>query len=161
MSAIRDFERSRGRSATGATLPVPLSPVTQDNPSLDRVGSNLSRRSTGAGSVTFRHPSRAQTVTAYHEPQESEPVWQPGAEPGIDTAATDDLVPPEISSLKAQCEINIVDFSGDDVRHIRADNDSLPQVLEDGRPENMPCRWISVNGLSWDVIRCLGNTVRN
>ncbi|KAK5167833.1 uncharacterized protein LTR77_007532 [Saxophila tyrrhenica] len=159
MSAVRDFEQSRGRSATGATLPIPLSPISsptsRDNPTFDRRASTFSRRSTG--SVRFRHPSRAQTVTAYHEPQDSEPVWQPGAEPGIDTSATDELVPPEITSLKAECEINIVDFSDIDVRHIRADNDSIAQVLDDRRPDNMPCRWISVNGLSWDVIRCLGN----
>lgn len=160
MSAVRDFE-SRGRSTTDASLPVPLSPMSHDNPSLDRRGSTLSRRSTGNGSVhgslRFRHPSRAQTVTAYHEPVGSEPVWQPGAEPGIDTSATDDQVPPEMLALKAHCDINIVDYSGDDVRHIRADNDSIAQVLAERRPDNLPTRWISVNGLSWDVIRVLGN----
>ena len=39
----------------------------------------------------------------------------------------------------------------------RLDNKSLVPFMEEARPEWVACRWISVNGLSWDVIRLLGN----
>ena len=79
-----------------------------------------------------------------------------GAEPGIDPSAEDDKIPDEVKNLKADCEINIIDYSDSDVRHIFANNESLAKIVHDPRPDDMPCRWISVNGLSWDVIRCLG-----
>ncbi|KAK3691537.1 hypothetical protein LTR37_018614 [Vermiconidia calcicola] len=150
MSAARDFQ-PRERTHTGATDPRSSDPLSPINSRL----SHASSWSVNEG-ARFRQPSRSNTVKTYHEPERSEPVWQPGAEPGIDTAAEDDKVPPAVASLKALCDINIVDFSESDVSHIRANNDSLASVLEHPRPDDMPCRWISVNGLSWDVIKCLG-----
>ena len=153
-SAVQDFG-SRDRSNTGASQAIPLSPIRDRVPTLRR-GSTFSRNSRQSSDLRFRAPSRSVTVTTYHEPEKNEPIWQPGAEPGIDTSAEDDQVPPAVSSMKALCDINIVDFSDVDVRHIRTDNDGLSKVIEDPRPDDMPCRWISVNGLSWDVIKCLG-----
>ena len=37
------------------------------------------------------------------------------------------------------------------------DNDSLKNFLIEPRPAWANCRWINVNGLSWDVIKLLGN----
>ncbi|SMQ47888.1 unnamed protein product [Zymoseptoria tritici ST99CH_3D7] len=82
---------------------------------------------------------------------------QPGAEPGIDTHAEADKVPPHLAALKEACDINIIDFSDKDVRRVQADNESLASFLDMPRTEDLPCRWISVNGLSYDVIRVLGN----
>jgi Mg2+ and Co2+ transporter CorA len=156
MSETRDFQGNRGRSNTTQTLEVPLSPVNRNASGADRRGSAASRASTGNGSMRFR-PIRSRTVTAFHPPEKSDPVWQPGAEPGLDTTASDDNVPPEVSALKAQCDIEIIDCSLEKVNHIRADNDTLSDALSQPRPDDMLCRWISVNGLSWDVIKCLGN----
>ena len=36
------------------------------------------------------------------------------------------------------------------------DNDSLGAFLQNPRPDWAECRWINVNGLSWDVIQMLG-----
>ena len=165
MSVVRDFEtRSRAGTAGSQAPPRPStgSGRTRDNPGLDRRGSTLSHLSrigsNDATGMRFRRPSRSNTVTTYHEPEKNnDPGWRPGAEPGIDTAAEDELVPPQVSSLKAACDINLIDFSDTDVRHIQGNNDNLPVILEDPRPDDFPCRWISVNGLSWDVIKCLGN----
>lgn len=96
-------------------------------------------------------------MTTYHAPEHSGPTWQPGAEPGIDTSAGDEAVPPEINSLKTACDISIIDFSDTDVRHLQTGNEGLSYALEEPRPDDLPCRWISVNGLSWDVIKLLGN----
>ncbi len=39
----------------------------------------------------------------------------------------------------------------------RLDNRSLVSFMEETRPDWVICRWINVNGLSWDVIKLLGN----
>ena len=37
------------------------------------------------------------------------------------------------------------------------DNETLPHFMDMPRPDWAACRWINVNGLSWDVIKLLGN----
>lgn len=85
----------------------------------------------------------------------SSPTWKPGAEPGIDADKLDTSVVPQLTALRAQCDIVIVDFSPDRINTTEASNDSLEAVLSARRPHHLPCRWISVNGLSWDVIKLL------
>jgi Mg2+ and Co2+ transporter CorA len=43
------------------------------------------------------------------------------------------------------------------MRQYELDNDTLEQFLERERESWVQCRWINVNGLSWDVIKILGN----
>ncbi|KAF1819885.1 uncharacterized protein K489DRAFT_325048 [Dissoconium aciculare CBS 342.82] len=82
----------------------------------------------------------------------------PGAEPGIDvTSEGDELLPEHLSNLKAACTINIIDYSEDRRIFHTATNHDLAEKLDQPRPEDLPCRWISVNGISWDVIRVIGN----
>ncbi|KAK4941125.1 hypothetical protein LTR10_018925 [Elasticomyces elasticus] len=91
--------------------------------------------------------------------------WAPGLEPGIDTS---DHAPPgqeghltsvHYENLRQRCEITVVDFSNDDINTTDLDNDNLEEFL---RKPQQPAdvRWINVNGLSWDVIRLLGNNKR-
>ncbi|KAK3625771.1 hypothetical protein LTR56_019399 [Elasticomyces elasticus] len=140
--------RSNQRSATN-----------MDNPALDRRGSVASRFTTMSSPDGMRHRkvTRSNTVTTYHEEPDHGAFLQPGAEPGIDTAAEDERLPAHLFSLKADCQIHITDFSDCDINHMQANNESLPSLLEQPRPDDLPCRWISVNGLSWDVIKALGN----
>ena len=42
------------------------------------------------------------------------------------------------------------------IRH-EVDNESLAEHLKNPREDWVSCRWINVNGLSWDVIKLLGN----
>ncbi|KFX86811.1 hypothetical protein V495_06398 [Pseudogymnoascus sp. VKM F-4514 (FW-929)] len=92
------------------------------------------------------------------------PLWKPGQEPGLDPArpngGREQLLP-----LRAECDITVVDYSEDDMVMRRLTNETLPIWLE--RTEKMEkegseelawakCRWINVNGLSWDVIQALG-----
>lgn len=161
MSEVRDFSsqaHTRERSGTAATRGTPLSPVARQN-TLDRRASASSRHSNNStDGMRFRNPQRSGTaITTLREPEKSDPSWQPGAEPGIDTSADDDAQPKEVLNLKAKCDINIIDFSEYDVLPRKAVNETLEKVLEQPRRDDMPCRWISVNGLSWDVIKCLGN----
>ena len=50
-----------------------------------------------------------------------------------------------------------MDFSEDQIEKTELDNNSLEGFLNQTRPEWATCRWINVNGLSWDVIKQLGN----
>jgi Mg2+ and Co2+ transporter CorA len=85
----------------------------------------------------------------------------PGAEPGIDTTIEDDeLLPEHLSNLKAACTINIIDYSEERRVVNTATNKDLVEKLEEPRAPDLPCRWISVNGISWDVIRIIGNKYR-
>ncbi|KAK0945309.1 hypothetical protein LTR29_003157 [Friedmanniomyces endolithicus] len=162
MSGMDDSGLSLGDNA-GPPAHDPLhhqrSAVPVDNPDQDRRGSTISRRTTASMSNGMRHrrPARSNTVTTYHETSEHEAFMQPGAEPGIDTAAEDDRLPAHLTNLKMNCEIHVTDFSDIDLRHSEANNESLPLLLAQPRPTHLPCRWISVNGLSWDVIKALGN----
>ncbi|KAK3301630.1 uncharacterized protein B0T15DRAFT_405255 [Chaetomium strumarium] len=59
-------------------------------------------------------------------------------------------------TVSAPCEITIVDFSDDNLSIKRLDNGTLGPFLSQPQPSWVKCRWINVNGLSWDVIQVLG-----
>ncbi|RMZ80789.1 hypothetical protein DV737_g2844, partial [Chaetothyriales sp. CBS 132003] len=112
-----------------------------------------------AGSVNSlkRRKTRTDTVTTYHISGSDMPLApRPGAEPGIDITTDRDEEMPSLQAMKADCQIDIIDFSETDIRLELATNETLARVLERPRPDDMPCRWISVNGLSWNVIKMLG-----
>ena len=122
-------------------------------PTLHHHASNSSH----SESIRQRRPIRSNTVKTYR-PERKGVSWQPGAEPGIDTSAIQD----ERSFrngplLHEECEILVVDFSQDQFQMHRLDNKALITFMEQSRPDWATCRWINVNGLSWDVIKLLGN----
>jgi len=92
--------------------------------------------------------------------------WAPGQEPGIDTS---NPAPPyshgpsfdggavDVDKFNQKCEITVVDFSGDNMTMVDLDNDNLEEFLQKDHEDWVDVRWINVNGLSWDVIRLLGN----
>ncbi|KAI0400338.1 hypothetical protein F4802DRAFT_497456 [Xylaria palmicola] len=110
-----------------------------------------------ASSGTRRRSTRAHTFRTLEEFEdyESQPGWRPGAEPGIDPKKPDggqEAVP----DLHAECHIVVVDFSREELKvHVLA-NAQLIEFLRQPQPSWVQCRWINVNGLSWDVIQALG-----
>ncbi|RYC55755.1 hypothetical protein CHU98_g10446 [Xylaria longipes] len=58
--------------------------------------------------------------------------------------------------LHAKCQITVVDFSQDDLKMHDLNNAELIEFVRQPQPPWVKCRWISVNGLSWDVIKALG-----
>lgn len=58
--------------------------------------------------------------------------------------------------LAAPCDITVVDFSRDNLAVQNFDNETIRSFLERPQPSWVRCRWINVNGLSWDVIQALG-----
>lgn len=92
--------------------------------------------------------------------------WVPGLEPGIDTSkpappySEGQPEPLPHESLKQRCEITVVDFSSEEVSTYDLDNDNIEEFLQKAPAPWTEVRWINVNGLSWDVIRLLGNYKR-
>lgn len=82
--------------------------------------------------------------------------WQPGSEPGFDPKLPDGGHA-SMPTLKAECEITVVDFSPADFTTKRFNNETFISFLA-ARPRESwaKCRWININGLSWDVIQAVG-----
>ena len=141
-----DEQRRRGRSAT-ATTATAAHPNPEELLSPDRfsVDSTLRRRITR--SHTVKHYSPHQSPTRPYQHQE------PGAEPGVDTKNETEAA--NYHHLYARCQITVVDFSDERVECHELDNDTLEDFLNYPKEDWVACRWINVNGLSWDVIRTL------
>ncbi|PHH86575.1 hypothetical protein CDD83_10046 [Cordyceps sp. RAO-2017] len=82
--------------------------------------------------------------------------WQPGSEPGYDPELPDGGHA-SVPALSAPCDITVVDFSLDRVVQRRFDNESFIAFLDQPKDDWAQCRWINVNGLSWDVIQAIGS----
>jgi hypothetical protein len=123
--------------ATGSTTPqedVPFSPV-------------LRRRTTRAS--TFR------TTDYGNDFDPRRPGWQPGSEPGYDPEKPDGGHA-SMPTLSAPCEITVVDFAQDDMVMHHFENAGFIAFLEKPQEKWVKCRWININGLSWDVIQAVG-----
>ncbi|SPQ26160.1 737d3a48-7b95-4302-b682-bdd258f802ba [Thermothielavioides terrestris] len=83
------------------------------------------------------------------------PGWHPGAEPGVDPTKPDGGHA-SMPTLSAPCEITVVDFSQDNLSIQKFDNETLPSFMNRPQPGWVKCRWVNVNGLSWDVIKVIG-----
>ena len=103
---------------------------------------------------TIKHRIRRSHTARTYQPKLRGRQWQPGLEPGIDPGGA---FPAQTAlDLVGRCEVSVVDFSEHDMQVEYLDNGTLGRFLNAGRPEGMTCRWINVNGLSWDVISMLG-----
>lgn len=108
-------------------------------------------------SVRQRRLNRSNTAKTYR-PQRRGQSWQPGQEPGIDTSApVDQYSSSTAPKFNENCQITTVDYSQTEMQQHELDNHSLAQFMAKPRPEWAVCRWINVNGLSWDVVKLLGN----
>ncbi|UKZ79159.1 hypothetical protein TrVFT333_006909 [Trichoderma virens FT-333] len=83
------------------------------------------------------------------------PGWQPGSEPGFDPNLPDGGHA-SMPTLSAPCEITVVDFSKDRMVKKHFDNDNFVSFLTEPKEAWAKCRWININGLSWDVIQAVG-----
>ena len=113
---------------------------------------------------TVKNRTRRSTTARSYNPDgvAHDPNWQPGTEPGIDPSKPLTPYRPDWSSsipsdLHRKCDIIVVDFSQHEMRQYVLDNDTLEPFLAKEREAWVQCRWINVNGLSWDVIKALGN----
>lgn len=116
---------------------------------------------------SLRQRGRSNTAKTYGpESMGRTSGWTPGQEPGIDTS---DPAPPyshgnatggdplHPAKLNQTCEILVVDYNAEEMKSYILDNDNLGEFLQRPTEDWAAVRWINVNGLSWDVIRLLGN----
>lgn len=113
--------------------------------------------------MSLRKRGRAATnrVTAYNCNEMGQTRgWRPGLEPGLDTSdpapaySSAPLVDPRPS---VHCGITVVDYSADQVKTWELDNHDIEDFLQQPEPDFLKVRWINCDGLSWDVVRMLGN----
>ncbi|MCJ1467327.1 hypothetical protein MMC07_005951 [Pseudocyphellaria aurata] len=159
MSEARDFSTSPHMSSKTIAMPPPLH-IDLEAAAPSPQSPQTYRLDTPTESVCAqRRPVRSNTAKTYRPERWGKP-WQPGQEPGIDTSAPHPAHPSPagvVPELHEECDITVVDFSHEDVRPHRLDNRSLVPFMAEPRPGWAVCRWINVNGLSWDVIKLLGN----
>lgn len=79
--------------------------------------------------------------------------WHPGQEPGLDPSKPNGGR--QAPMLYEKCQITVVDYSEDDLEMRDFYNDELIEFLKTPQEDWIKCRWINVNGLSWDVIQAL------
>ncbi|KAK4692889.1 hypothetical protein P7C71_g4401, partial [Lecanoromycetidae sp. Uapishka_2] len=159
MSEVRDYgvdgaSPTRLNSSPGAPTHIDLEAQTPMSP-VNFVDDKMKPQSP-TESVKQRIPKRSNTAKTYR-PERRGQEWHPGQEPGIDTTATHPHPASFSPNLHEDCQITIVDFSVDDISLQHLDNATIGPCMDKGRPDWASCRWINVNGLSWDVIRLLGN----
>ncbi|KAI0166184.1 hypothetical protein GGR57DRAFT_15282 [Xylariaceae sp. FL1272] len=141
------YPRSQSRVHNGITINTGA--VPQSAPHLPPTSpvTGLRRRSTRA--TTFR------TIEELDEYEYERGGGRFGAEPGLDPTKVDggqDTVP----TLHADCQVTVVDFSQDHLQVHELDNSQLVDFVMRPQPSWVKCRWINVNGISWDVIQALG-----
>ncbi|KXX75951.1 Magnesium transport protein CorA [Madurella mycetomatis] len=78
-----------------------------------------------------------------------------GAEPGFDPTKSDGGQE-SMGILSSPSQIRVIDFSPDRISFYVLENETLPKFLGQPGPNWAKCRWINVNGLSWDVVRAIG-----
>ncbi|KAF2453599.1 hypothetical protein BDY21DRAFT_292776 [Lineolata rhizophorae] len=140
-----DVEKQEQGSSTGRPRGVSIQSPT--SPTSGRGADRLSL------DTLRRRPTRSNTVKKWVEPERTN--WEePGAEPGVDTRKDAE---PHLHELHRECQINIVDISEEQIRNTELENATLEPFLREKKPGWSDCRWINVNGLSWDVIKALGN----
>ncbi|KAL5343106.1 hypothetical protein BJX70DRAFT_207597 [Aspergillus crustosus] len=152
--SVHDIEANphSPRQAASPTAWEPSSPDTRTIPA----------RPSSQETVRYR-TRRANTARSYRPDNITHDLnWQPGTEPGIDPtrplpAYNAEWMTSISTSLLRRCEITVVDFSQNEMRQYALDNDTIEQFMSKEREPWVQCRWINVNGLSWDVIRVLGN----
>ncbi|KAK5044814.1 hypothetical protein LTR84_010470 [Exophiala bonariae] len=115
---------------------------------------------------SLRRRGRADTMVYAPAEMGRTSGWAPGQEPGIDTSdpppySKENSNPPldsvHYEQLSQRCEITVVDYGNDGMTTIDLDNDNLADFMQRPLEDWADVRWINVNGLSWDVIRILGN----
>jgi Mg2+ and Co2+ transporter CorA len=122
--------------------------------SRQRSHSQRSDRSCDPEPGIWRRMTRAPTLYTIdtldpdEDSEDNAPNWEPGSEPAADTTG----------GPLVWCRFTVVEFSQDNVRTEQSyNNHSFCKFLEQPQDEWVKCRWISVMGVSQDVVKALGD----
>jgi hypothetical protein len=123
--------------------------IRSEPSSAHKAPSILRRANRSKTSATFR------TVDAVN----FKPNWHAGQEPGLDPSKPNGgrTTTP---MRHEECQITVVDYSETDIEIHEHDNASLVKFLDKPREDWAKCRWINVNGISWDVVQTLAQHKR-
>ncbi|OBT74044.1 hypothetical protein VF21_07841 [Pseudogymnoascus sp. 05NY08] len=136
------FDDPKGKSRLKTTHNL-----SEPDPSNSPCASILKRR--GSRSRRFKTRSNNTAQAGCHPGQEQglEHSWPNGGRSRRHT-------------LDKECQITVVDFSEEDICTRDMDSAQLIAFLQEDQESWIKCRWINVNGLSWDVIQALGKYKR-
>lgn len=129
---------------------------------LSQSDTEIHRQPSFSPSLLRRRTTRAATFKTIDDYDEfdtafsARPGWQPGSEPGYDPMLPDGGHS-SMPTLNAPCEITVIDFSQQAMVRHHFENDTFIRFLDKPKEEWAKCRWININGLSWDVIQAVGN----
>ncbi|EEY21578.1 conserved hypothetical protein [Verticillium alfalfae VaMs.102] len=145
------------------TQPLKLKTTISPTPGLaHRTNTASSDPETPFSPVRRRADSRANTFRAVDDYDDiafdfesHRPGWQPGSEPGYDPSKPDGGHA-SVPALHAECEITVADFDEGRVESRSFGNEDFIEYLQRPQPAWSKCRWININGLSWDVIQACG-----
>jgi len=168
-SATRDLERQTSRMADTKDF-AGRSPTSPAHVNFDvEAGQSTTTDTAQHHSLPFtssdidspylkRRQTRTNTSKSFKTVDENalRPSWHPGQEPGLDPSKPNGGRA-QIPTLHEECQITVVDFSEKDMKMNEFDNGGLIRFLDIPQEDWIKCRWINVNGLSWDVIQALGN----
>ncbi len=160
----RSASRSQSRSRPAKSEETPLLDkeprVTVEIPS-DNSPTSPSISSVSPQEVEEKKSKWVQAgekVNAYNRlrrPSMFVPRGPPGQTPGLDMSHAQS----RSKDLNALCRINVVDYSADKIEKMQGlTNNEFIDLLKDGastRPEWSKVRWISISGMSWDVIHAI------
>jgi Mg2+ and Co2+ transporter CorA len=105
-----------------------------------------------------KRTGRTNTIKTFQHPgteAAQRPNWGPGQEPGLDPSK-ENGGRSQAPMLKEVCQITVVDYSEDYIETHDFDNEGFIDFVSRPQEEWIKCRWINVNGLSWDVIQACG-----
>jgi hypothetical protein len=141
------FDLEAGQSATVATGV----PKKYSSPSIRSERESFQ----GPSPILKRRQTRVNTNFTTVDVTPARPNWRPGQEPGLDPSKPNGgrLQEP---TRHEECQITVVDYSESDMVMHDFNNSQLIEFLDQKRESWISCRWINVNGLSWDVIQALG-----
>ncbi|KAM0323325.1 hypothetical protein ACHAQA_008917 [Verticillium albo-atrum] len=146
------------------TRPLKLKTTISPSPGIHHVRTTTTNSDpeTPFSPVRRRADSRANTFRAVDDYDDvafdfesHRPGWQPGSEPGYDPSKPDGGHA-SVPALHAECEITVADFDEGRVESRSFGNEDFIEYLQKPQPAWSKCRWININGLSWDVIQACG-----
>ncbi len=145
-----DFDIEAGpRLSTHSQQGRPLSPRTEKDTRADTPDSpGLRRRQTRVNT--------SKTFTTV-DGTANRPNWHPGQEPGLDPSKPNGGRA-QTPTFHEECQITVVEFSEDDIIVQDFENEQLIEYLKKPKESWVQCRWINVNGMSWDVVQALGSS---
>ncbi|KAL7935593.1 hypothetical protein V8C35DRAFT_321229 [Trichoderma chlorosporum] len=148
------YDLSVDTSSAASPPPADVQRLSRSDTAVHREPFSPLRRRRSTRAATFRTIDDADDFD-FDATYTERPGWQPGSEPGFDPNLPDGGHA-SMPTLSAPCEITVVDFSKDRMVKKHFHNEDFVAFLTEPKEKWAKCRWININGLSWDVIQAVG-----